>query len=747
VSSPAPNHDLLGKSGGVPRIHADFRENLKISWLRFWSFPLKTVEPFLINPKEMSMKLSPRILLLVLLIGCLLALPVPAVQAGSQYDSTPNPAAEAYLLSELRASGAADLQYDFPEGERVISGDALLQALKDPQVQSNPFIFIANATVAGELWANDLRMPANLTFYEMEFEGQVYFNNAQLQTFIAQNSTFKEDVDFGSAAMSGHVNITKNAFDKNLVFARAVFNGNVDLRENIIGESLNFYGTYVVGELLLDGSEIRGTQAMPGTSYPAEFWLTQVDGVASFLDVLFRGDAYFAQSRFSRLEMVNTSFDGNASFNETSVEHTIDLSNAHFAGESNFKNLYAGNTANFTGTTFDGRANFENAHVIRQADFSDAIFNAEAVFDFFTAERFIDFYRTTFNQEFSFYYTTVAWPYFENAVFNGPVSFEGMQASEDFELLDTSYNYAEAPFSAYLVEVDGAVKFTGFTAPAGLQLSQSHFGSLNISTKDNPDIAFIDLTATDIDGQFGVANVNTKGFLAEGVSIGKSTTLTQTTIVETLDLRNANIGFLKIDDQLKWPNNPNAFNLRGMTYTDIDLGDQGLTEETWQGLLKLINQSAYTPQAYESLAQFLTEKGHPDWAAEVGLAQKRRERNEVLTPLSGAWLWSWFLDIFAGYGQRPVFAFGWSGLVIVIGTLIFRRKEDMLPVEQDNVQLEYNPLWYSFALFLPYIDLGIASKWEPNPARKWARNYKYIHMMLGWILAPIALLTFSGIIG
>jgi len=295
--------------------------------------------------------------------------------------------------------------------------------------------------------------------------------------------------------------------------------------------------------------------------------------------------------------------------------------------------------------------------------------------------------------------------------------------------------------------VEGAVKFTNVTAPAGLQLSNSHFGSLSIKAKDHPDIAFIDLTATDIDGQFSIENVNTKRLLAEGASIGKSTTLSKFTITEKLNLRNANIGFLKIDDQPKWPEEPSAFNLRGMTYSDIDIGGQGLTEDTWQQLLGLMNRSAYSPQSYEALSQFLTDKGHPDWAAEVELKQKRRERDEVLTPLSGPWLWSWFLDIFAGYGKQPVFAFGWSGLVIAIGAFVFRRKEDMLPVDQDDAKVEYNPIWYSFSLFLPYIDLGIASKWEPNPCRKWARNYKYIHMILGWVLAPIALLTFSGIIG
>ena len=69
----------------------------------------------------------------------------------------------------------------------------------------------------------------------------------------------------------------------------------------------------------------------------------------------------------------------------------------------------------------------------------------------------------------------------------------------------------------------------------------------------------------------------------------------------------------------------------------------------------------------------------------------------------------------------------------------------MLPT--GDLEKEYNPIWYSFALFLPYIDLGIASSWEPNPERKWARYYKYVHMLLGWILAPIALLTFGGVIG
>jgi len=712
-----------------------------------------------------STKKISRILFAVSLFATAFFAPKPV----SAQDLIPNPAAEAYLLSELRASGIVDLQWNFAEEDRGVSGEALLNALKDPEVLSKPLIYIASVTVTSDLWARDLIIPANLVFAEVEFSGFANFASTQLQSFDAYDSKFMGDIDFsdatinrqvylgnnaivgtvyfGTSEINGYANITNNTINGSLSFLRATIDGNADLRDNVINESLNFYGTHVSGELLLDGSQILGTEAMPGTSYPTEFWTTTVDGLASFYGVTFQGEAKFSQSNFNRLDMGGTVFNGNLNFNETIVEQNADFSGAQFSGGVIFNNFHTERDVSFNDATFNAEANFENASAARDANFINATFNGEAIFDYLTVERFVDFTNATFNQGFRFYYTTITYPYFDNTVFNGPVTFEGMQASQAFDLINTSYNYTEEPLPITLADVIGAVNLTGLTAPAGLMLSDSHFGSLSISTKDNPEIAFIDITGTDIDSDLFIEKVNMQSFLAEGSSIGESTTLSQISITEKLDLRNASIGFLKVDDQLKWPSDPESFILRGMTYLDIDLGDQGLTEDTWQRLLRLVNESAYSPQAYQALAQFLTDKGHPDWANEVSLAQNRRERNEILTPLSGAWIWSWFLDIFDGYGFRPALAFIWSGLVVAIGAFIFRRKEDMLPVDQDDAQLEYNPVWYSFSLFLPYIDLGIASKWEPNPERTWARNYKYVHMILGWVLAPIALLTFGGILG
>lgn len=681
----------------------------------------------------------------------------------------PNPAAEALLLEQLRATGIADLELFFAPEERGVSGAALVEALKNPEVQSKPSIYIANVTVTDDLWASDLIIPATVTFAWMEFAGVANFYGAQIQSFNVFESKFLGDIDFSTASFSRDVDLRNNEIGGSLFaagaqfssdvivfeniignhvnFGRSQVDGNADLRDNVINGGLNLYGSRISGELLMDGTKILGTEVVPGASHPTEVWNVTVDGVASFNNMEFKGDAYFFGSQFNKLEVQNVIFHETVSFEQTAAEQIADFSGTQFLAEANFTNFSSGSDINFYGAAFRNLAIFENAAVSRDANFQGAHFDGIANFYYFTAERFSDFSGAVFNQDFFFYYATTAYPYFEGTVFNGPVTFEGMQASEDFELINTSYNYPDQPFIATVATVDGVVSFTNFIAPAGLQLSNSEFGSFSLTTGEQSDIQFVDLTGTTIDSDLSMEKVYLKDFFAEGLTVGGSTTLHQVTISQQLDLRNASIGFLKVDQQFSPPTDSESFNLRGMTYSDIDLGDQGLTDETWKGLLKFINDSAYSPQAYQALSQFLTDKGHPDWAAEVELAQKRRERNEVLTPLSGAWLWSWFLDIFSGYGHRPALAFIWSGLVVLNGAFIFRRREDMCPVEQEDVQLNYNPVWYSFALFLPYIDLGIASKWEPSPERKWARNYKYIHMLLGWILAPVALLTFGGIIG
>ncbi len=73
------------------------------------------------------MKHYQRVLSIVLLVSFVLAWPVSTARASSQNELIPNPAAEAYFLSGLRAVGGVDLeQGGFPAEERVISADTFL---------------------------------------------------------------------------------------------------------------------------------------------------------------------------------------------------------------------------------------------------------------------------------------------------------------------------------------------------------------------------------------------------------------------------------------------------------------------------------------------------------------------------------------------------------------------------------------------------------------------------------------------
>jgi len=597
---------------------------------------------------------------------------------------------------------------------------------------------VAQSSINGSADFRKNTISESINFHNTYITGEFLFDDSEINGSESQfdSTTFPVELgyltvdglaSFSNTKLAGSANFANSTFGK-LDASNATFKKSVSFEEALVNRSANFKGTTFSGK--------------------ADFTGFKTDDNAKFENATFKADAIFINAHTVNYANFNgATFSGIANFTGFKTDDNAIFENATFKGDANFNNLHVGNFANFDQVAFQGEANFENATVVRAAEFNGTKFMGKAIFDYFTAERFLDFVNVTFAKGFSIYYASVAWPYFDGVTFNGPVNFEGLRASEDFEINNTSYNFFEKPFPMTFAIIEGAVKFSDFTSPAGMNLSNSEFRNLSISTKDNPRMAEINLSSTYILTDLKIEKVDMQNFLAESLYIEGSTSLKQVTISKKLDLRNAYIGFLKVDEKFKWPNDPTAFNLRGMVYTDIDLGNRGLTEDTWNGLLLLIEQSAYSPQAYDALSQFLTDKGHPDWAGDVKLANKVRERDEILTPLSGPWVWSWFLFIFAGYGYRPALAFLWSGLVVLFGAYVFRNKEHMLPVEQNDIHLVYNPFWYSFSLFLPYIDLNIATKWAPNPERTWLRNYKYIHMILGWILAPIALLAFSGILG
>lgn len=683
-------------------------------------------------------------LLFLLVVG----MPGSSVKASPQtQELVYNSAAEEYVRTELLADGEADLALAFEhEAERVVRGGYIVELFKDPTLQSLPFFKIYNATIQGDIKAEGISIPFNVELHNSTFTGGINLASTQVRTFRIDDST-----------VAGSVKLDRMVVDGDLALYNSTFEGGVTL-----------FGANISNNLFARASKFLSTVPVPNSAFPFELWTTQVGQATEFTDAVFMGEVKADDAKFGVDLRINSAvFEMPASFRNVQVGNVANFENsqfkdwanfdssvfgldarfseAAFAGAATFTNIRVGNKADFQKAVFQDTVDFESSIMDRDVAFTGAVFQGDANFNYLSVVRFFDFDQTVLNRGLSLQYTSVGWPYFAGATFNGPVDFEGMVASNAFDLTGASYTDLSAPFTVTLADVTGAVTFKNFTAPAGLRLEHNHFGDLAITAPEGERFASISLTATKVNGDFEMENVATDVFQADGFVASDSTSFKQVNVAQTLDMSNASVGFFTFD-QFVWPRNINSFNLRGMTYTDIGLYNLELNDDTWGVLLEMVEQSAYSPQAYRTLAQFLTEKGHPDWAADVELSRKTRERDQILTPRSALWFWSWFLYIFSGYGQRPDFAFIWSALVVVIGSFVFRKEEQMVILDDSEAKPHYNPLLYSFALFLPYIDLGIASKWDPKPDRKVAGIYKHIHRLLGWVLMPIALLTFGGII-
>ena len=684
------------------------------------------------------------ILSLILLALVLLTLqPSQSAYARSNIQPFPTTAAESYLLQNLQEGFYVDLISEFPdEADRYISGDFFVSLLKDSQIRNQQEVAVSGAVFSDYMYAYNINIPFSIYMDNCVFLDDIEFSSADFDDVNIFNTTFQGTTSFGSASFS-ELTISGSTFDSDAYFGRVNVSGTLDLRNNIFQQGVNFYGANVGNDFYLSDSQILGIEPPPGTSYPSEFWTMRVGHTADFVNTVFEGKTIFASSNFHAASFSGAEFNSYADFNQFVVDRNVDFDNSSFGTGADFSSFKA-EEASFYGTIFNDDTTFYSAS-LDVLNLDNAVFYGEANFLEIDITRYADFIDTQFNGDTDFSYSNIGYGYLYGTIFNGPVDFYQMEIEGDAEFDGAEFNSTE-PSTFKNVSIGDTLGMSGIVAPAGLDLSYSSFGTLTMSGDGIVGIPTINLSQSEVQKLFSLEDANIADLTADGLNVGGSVVLRNITINNNLDLRNTKLGFMSIDNFV-WPSSPGAFNMRGMQFSDIDLGDKGLTEDTWQSLLMLVNQSEYSPQAYLALSQFLANKGHPDWAAEVNLAMNRRERNEILQVGSAAWFWSWFMDGFSNYGAHPELAIIWSGLVVIIGAIVFRRRDDMLPFDQEEVPIEYNPIWYSFALFIPYIDLGIANKWEPDPKRKWARYYKYVHMLLGWILTPIALLTFGGILG
>lgn len=185
--------------------------------------------------------------------------------------------------------------------------------------------------------------------------------------------------------------------------------------------------------------------------------------------------------------------------------------------------------------------------------------------------------------------------------------------------------------------------------------------------------------------------------------------------------------------------------VRGMSFKSLSPPDP-------QGIEFLLSQ--YDAQFYSDVEASARAHGYTSDADQIFLLRRRAERREGCSSFwsncnhRGRFLWSLFQDGLAGYGKRLQNLLYWSLGFLLLGTIVFWKKEGMQEKDEKATARahKYQPFWYSLDLFLPIINLGEAEAWKPREDRRWAIFYRRVHIIVGSLFVPIGLAAWTGII-
>jgi hypothetical protein len=186
--------------------------------------------------------------------------------------------------------------------------------------------------------------------------------------------------------------------------------------------------------------------------------------------------------------------------------------------------------------------------------------------------------------------------------------------------------------------------------------------------------------------------------------------------------------------------------------------DQG---SPWQPLVRAQDPRAFSRDLYLALERCYRAAGQYKEADRVHYAGRDAERthagHEGAVPE-----WSrldWFLDTISkyvtGYGVYWWVAALWIGFFLLLGAALFSVEGALRPAKapppataepappQGLERIFLGP-FYSLDRFVPVVNLHLADNWEPAT---WGwRLYSAVHIAAGWILVPLFLAAFIGLL-
>jgi hypothetical protein len=276
------------------------------------------------------------------------------------------------------------------------------------------------------------------------------------------------------------------------------------------------------------------------------------------------------------------------------------------------------------------------------------------------------------------------------------------------------------------------------------------------------------------------ASGDNHGFVGTSMTVARSFTWRNVILQNgaRLDLRDASVEAL-LDDEQSWPA-PGKLIIDGFTYNGLESeagnrvdgparnssNDRNAVDSRLRWLA--LQPPGFYSQPYNELAKYYSGIGDDAAATTVLVAEEddRYQRMGLLGRLSGD-----FLRATIGYGHRPLLAFNWSILVVLIGwvAVIMGKRagvmrltwpENSPPPSSDHLNA-LHPLLYSLDVFLPFVDLHQEHYWWPDEGSKGEctlagrtitirgsslRLYLWMQIIAGWLLSAIFVAGITGLI-
>jgi hypothetical protein len=339
------------------------------------------------------------------------------------------------------------------------------------------------------------------------------------------------------------------------------------------------------------------------------------------------------------------------------------------------------------------------------------------------------------------------------------VTFERLKVGGDFFLLEAVFD-TTTPFVGAIVTGSLHADKARFGAGADFSelLVQRHarFSEAVFHGPTTFNTAEVEKTLDFSRAQFTDASDEANFF---SIKVGRNAVFSEATFVGGFWLVKGDIGGNLVLEQLRAPNPGQRKNLNGVKADVLILRSTQLAPPYWlsgmtyriisdepASLLRLVSGAEDNVDAMKSLEAFHERHGQPEAAKAVHVARRRQERAGAFWDHPADYVWNVVQDWVAGYGRHLERALLWSLVVVAVGCLVFWRREWMETQDAESPRHSYNAFWYSLALFLPISGLDDAKVWMPRRNRWKTRIYMRLHIILGYLLIPIGIAAWTGII-